>query len=166
MHTVYAFVSVCFHHIRAELFWLFSPHQSRIILKGDRQLHQGTYTMEEKRPPDWWEGYPFCEAKEVMDAKYLSNYKYCTWCSNSTPKVDHNTFDCVGSMVWDAIWIILESRQKAWKQKELEWLNQGFAPTGLPQTPVLSPLKGAKRISNYTDKWKFFKADTIHKPKK
>jgi len=81
MHRVYAFVSVCFHHITAELFWLFSPHQSRIILKLEQQSHQGTFQMEGKRPPDWWEGYPFCEAKEVMDAKYLSNNKYCTWCA-------------------------------------------------------------------------------------
>ena len=153
MHRVYAFVSVCFHHITAELFWLFSPHQSRIILKLEQQSHQGTFQMEGKRPPDWWEGYPFCEAKEVMDAKYLSNYKYCTWCASGTPKVDHNTFDCIHQfdpwyeMPYESF---LESRQKARKKKELERFNEGFAPTGLPQTPVSSPLKGAKRVSNYT----------------
>ena len=53
--------------------------------------------MQAKQSREWWEGegYPSVESKEIMDAKHLPDYKYCILCADGTPKVNHNTFDCI-----------------------------------------------------------------------
>ena len=53
--------------------------------------------MQAKQSREWWEGegYPSVESKVKMDAKHLPDYKYCILCADGTPKVNHNTFDCI-----------------------------------------------------------------------
>ena len=80
-----------------------------------------------------------------MDARYLPDYKYCTWCAEGTPKIDHNTYDCVEQFnPWYEMPDESESEafHKSKKLKEQERLKQGFKPTGFPPSPPASPTKG------------------------
>ena len=99
--------------------------------------------------PDWWE-YPSCEEKEFLDQKYLPEYKYCTFCSNGSPKVNHDISECIHQfdpwyeMPYESA---SEALAKKRKYEQLERLEQGCKPTGFPPTPVSSPKKGAPAFS-------------------
>ena len=101
--------------------------------------------------PDWWE-YPSCEEKEFLDQKYLPEYKYCTFCSNGSPKVNHDISECIHQfdpwyeMPYESA---SEALAKKRKYEQLERLEQGFKPTGFPPTPVSSPKKGAPAFSSF-----------------